>query len=198
MKRIFSLTLLIGIACSARVLAADKALDPQLIAKCESCHGPHGNSVSATVPRLNGQQSAYLSLRLKEFLDPARSTPHATYQMWETATNLGDRIAQDLAQYFASQTPTPAAPAGSLAAKGEKIYREGIGSDVPACQSCHGASGEGQGMVPRVAGQHGEYFEQQMNSFMLQVRVSSEMNRHTWHMEPDQFQALRAYLSNDR
>jgi cytochrome c553 len=99
------------------------AADPATIAKCETCHGLHGDSTSGTVPRLNGQQPDYLHLRLREFLDPTRGTPHATYQMWETATNLGDRIATELSQYFGSQAPTPAAPEGALAAKGAEIYR---------------------------------------------------------------------------
>lgn len=70
--------------------------------------------------------------------------------------------------------------------------------DVPACQSCHGPAGEGHASAPRLAGQRGDYLEEQLSAFMLQMRVSSEMNRHAWHMDPDQFRALRAYLSNDR
>ena len=187
--------LMVGMGISTAGRAADNPPDPQIVSKCESCHGLHGDSATAAVPRLKGQQAAYLQLRLKEFLNPARSTPHATYQMWETASSLGDRIAGQLAQYFASQAPTAAAPKGALAASGEKIYRQGIGSVVPACQTCHGASGEGRGTAPRLAGQHGEYLETQMGAFMLQLRVSPDMNRHAWHMEPDQFKAVAAFLS---
>ena len=187
--------LMFGMVFATDGQAAANAPDPQILSKCESCHGLHGASTSATVPRLNGQQANYIKLRLKQFLNPARSTPHATYQMWETASNLGDRTADQLAQYFAAQAPTAAVPKGGLAASGEKIYRQGIGSAVPACQSCHGDSGEGRGAAPRLAGQHGEYLEQQMGAFMLQLRVSPDMNRHAWHMEPDQFKALAAYLS---
>ncbi len=171
-------------------------LDPALVTKCESCHGEHGNSTSPTVPRLNGQQQDYLQLRLKEFLDPTRGTPHATYQMWETATNLGDRTAAGLAGYFALQTPTPAAPKGALAAKGEKIYLEGAGPEVPACASCHGSAGEGKGIVPRLAGQHAEYLAQQVSAFMLAIRVNETMNRHAWHLDGDQSKAIAAYLAN--
>jgi cytochrome c553 len=177
--------------------ATDSGIDPRIVTGCESCHGPQGDSKSADVPRLNGQQSAYIKLRLKQFLDPTRGSPHATYEMWERSSQLGDRITDSLSRYFAGQAATPAAPNGSLAQQGEAIYRHGAGSEIPACQSCHGAEGEGQGAVPRLAGQHGEYLIQQMNALMLTMRVSAPMNHHAWHLKPDQIAALSAYLAND-
>jgi len=48
---------------------------PAQIASCEACHGQGGNSQKSDVPRLNGQESAYLVTRLREFLDPTRGTP---------------------------------------------------------------------------------------------------------------------------
>lgn len=172
------------------------AADPATVAKCEACHGLHGDSTSSTVPRLNGQQPDYLRLRLREFLDPTRGTPHATYQMWETATELGDRTATELSQYFGSQAPTPAAPQGALAAKGAAIYREGAGPNAPACQTCHGAAGEGHGTAPRLAGQHAEYLSQQLNAFMFSLRVHETMNPNARHLDADQIKALTAYLAN--
>ncbi len=145
-----------------------------------------------------GQNADYLFHRLKGFLDPTSGTPHATEHMWQTATDLSDRTATELVRFFAAQPATPADPKMPLAARGEKIYRQGIVGDVPACESCHGPAGEGRAGAPRLAGQRGDYLEEQLNAFMLQMRVSSDMNRHAWHMEPDQFRALRAYLSNDR
>ena len=178
-------------------LAADASPDPAIVTKCESCHGKGGLSKDSLTPRLNGQQRDYLILRLKEFADPTRNTPHATYQMWETATSVGQRMATDIAAYFARQAPTATKPAGALAMAGEKIYRQGSGSQIPACQQCHGSAGEGAGTVPRLAGQHAAYLEQQMSAFMLGVRVSTPMNKHAWHMNPDQFKALSAYLSDN-
>lgn len=188
--------LLIG--TSAAVRAAEPAPDPQLIAKCQECHGPAGSRSTSATPRLNGQDAGYLFRRLNSFLDPTSGTPHATEHMWQTATSLGDRAASALARFFAAQPVTPADPKMPLAARGEKIYRQGIAGDVPACQSCHGPAGEARAGAPRLAGQRGDYLEEQLSAFMLQMRVSSDMNCHAWHMDPDQFRALRAYLSNDR
>lgn len=172
--------------------------DPQLIVKCQECHGPGGKGATSATPRLNGQDADYLFRRLKSFLDPTSGPPHATEHMWQTATALSDRTASELARIFAAEPATPADPRMPLATRGEKIYRLGVVGDVPACESCHGPAGEGRPGAPRLAGQRGDYLEEQLNAFMLQMRVSSDMNRHAWHMEPDQFRALRAYLSNDR
>jgi cytochrome c553 len=187
--------ILVLASCSAG-LAASTPAAPDQAARCEVCHGPGGDSKISGTPRLNGQRQDYLLLRLKEFADPTRSTPHATYQMWETATSLGDRVARDITQYFSSQKPTAAAPSGALSAVGEKLYRQG-GPEIPACQQCHGAAGEGSGLAPRLAGQHAAYIEQQLSAFMLGVRVSQPMNKHAWHMSPDQFKALSAFLARD-
>ncbi len=198
MKKAVFLALLLGIVPGALARADESGPDPQLVAKCQDCHGPAGSRSTPATPRLNGQDAGYLLHRLKGFLDPTSGTAHATEHMWETATQLGDRTASELARFFAAQAPTPADPKTPLAAKGEKIYRQGIIGDVPACQSCHGQNGEARNDAPRLAGQRGDYLEEQLNAFMFQMRVSSAMNRHAWHMQPDQFRALRAYLSNDR
>lgn len=187
---IFCLVLALPLAAHAA------APDPALVAKCESCHGLHGDSKTGGVPRLNGQQAVYLQSRLKELQNPTRGTPRATNHMWQTASNLKDQTAAELAAYFAQQAPTKAAPANAaLAAKGEKIYSQGAGANVPACQTCHGASAEGRGAVPRLAGQHGEYLDLQLGALMLQLRVNDTMNHPALHLKSDQIKALTAYLA---
>ncbi|MBN9555664.1 MAG: c-type cytochrome [Alphaproteobacteria bacterium] len=184
---------LVGIILCAAASAASAAPDPALVSKCEACHGEAGEG-----PRLNGQPEAYLLQRFKAFADPTRNTPHATFQMWQTSTSVNDRTAEEIAHYFASQAPTPAAPGGTAAAEGERIYRQGAGPETPPCQQCHGAAGEGSGSVPRLAGQRAAYLESQMSAFMLGLRVSATMNKHAWRMSSDQFKAISAYLANDR
>jgi len=185
----------LAMALSFPAHAAGNAPDPATVAKCESCHGLHGDSKSGGTPRLNGQQAAYLQSRLKELQNPTRGTPRATNHMWETASNLNDQTAAGLAAYFAQQTATPSAAGGPLAAKGAKLYREGAGANVPACQSCHGVSAEGRGAIPRLAGQHGEYLDLQLGALMLQLRVNETMNHPAMHLGSDQIKALTAYLA---
>ena len=55
---------------------------PQIVKRvCENCHGPDGNSVSATFPRLNGQQADYIVAQLKGFRGHNRGDPHAMAYM---------------------------------------------------------------------------------------------------------------------
>jgi cytochrome c553 len=178
-------------------LAVAQMRAPEAAAGCETCHGASGDSQKADIPRLNGQQSEYLLARLREFLDPTRGTPHATQMMWENATKISDDDAAALARYFGSHPPTQPNGSGPQVAAGAKIFQQGAGPDIPACASCHGQKGEGLGGTPRIAGQHGDYLIGQLQAFMLTARIGTPMNHHTWHMTPEQMQALSAYLSNN-
>jgi cytochrome c553 len=197
MKRTLSGLLLLGAALGAVPAAAQPALPPALIQSCEACHGKGGDSQRADVPRLNGQQKEYLLTRLREFLDPTRSTPHAIQMMWQNATRVSGGEAQALADYFSRQMPTGRNGFGPLAETGGGIYRQGATPDIPACSVCHGRDAEGLGETPRLAGQHEGYLAAQLNAFMLTARVGSPMNHHAWDMTKDQMDAIAAYLSHN-
>ena len=177
-------------------IAGAQPAKPAPAAGCEACHGVAGNSQKVDIPRLNGQQGDYLLTRLKEFLDPTRGTPHANSMMWENATKISDTEAAALADYFSRQAPTPRSGIGAQVEAGRKIFLEGAGPDIPACATCHGQDGGGAGNTPRIAGQHQDYLEAQLQAFMLTARVGTPMNHHTWDMTTEQAQQLAAYLSN--
>ncbi len=62
MRNLLSIAAALGV-CLAATLAnaatpADQAAAADRVTKvCQNCHGPNGNSTSATFPRLNGQQA---------------------------------------------------------------------------------------------------------------------------------------------
>ena len=170
---------------------------PAEIAKCQACHGRDGNSSAGEVPRLNGQSWTYIANRVRSFRDVTRQTAHATQFMFDVNSGVNDVVLLDLAHYFASQPPTVAAPAGALAEKGRQLYRNGDGKAVPACQACHGATGEGQGANPRLNGQHAAYLRRQMESFSLLTRVHEAMNPRAREMTAEEISALVAYLARD-
>ncbi|HWU54034.1 MAG TPA: c-type cytochrome [Rhizomicrobium sp.] len=167
------------------------------LSKCQGCHGQNGDSSSADVPRLNGQQAQYLANRVRSFGDLTRQTAHATYAMSDVNSQLSDAAVVALAKYFSAQPPTAPAPKGMLAEQGRQLYEHGDGSNVPACQTCHGAGADGKGAVPRLAGQHGAYLRRQMESFSLMTRVNDTMNFHSRALSHDQILALTAYLAKD-
>jgi len=166
-----------------------------IVKTCEGCHGPGGDSRSADIPRLNGQQADYLASRFVSFSDPTRQTAHASSNMWPMTSQVADKIIPDLAKYFAARLPTPSRPSGPLAAEGKSVYQNGA-ANVASCQSCHGALGEGKGAVPRLAGQHGGYLKAQLTGLYYQVRVSGAMHPSIKYLSPQQIDALTAYLEN--
>lgn len=165
---------------------------------CQNCHGPNGNSVSATFPRLNGQQADYLTAQLKNFRDHSRNDPHAMAYMWGMASQLSDANISGLAKYLASQKPTLAQTGGDLAPEGKKIYMTGVvARNVPACAACHGNNGEGTGVMPRLAGQHAEYLKSQLEDFRSLVRANDIMHANTKDMTNSEIEAVVSYLAND-
>jgi len=169
----------------------------KLVAPCESCHGPGGNSTTLSVPRLNGQQAAYIWERLSSFRNPDTQTPSAIHHMWDTATNIRPDQINSIGWYFASQTPAATGTNSKAAILGKKIYLEGPDKAVPACSRCHGAQGEGSGAVPRLAGQHGDYLSAQLQSFNLRTRYHDKMDNNAGAMSLDQIKAVSNYLAGD-
>jgi len=178
--------------------APTEAVISKATSVCQSCHGPQGNSVSATFPRLNGQQADYIAAQLKNFRDQSRSDPHARAYMWGMASQLDDGMINGLAKYFTAQTPTQPQSGGALAAEGKKIYMNGVeAQNVPACQACHGDHGEGNSVMPRIAGQHADYLKTQLEAFRSTLRESDVMHANTKEMTNSQIEALVSYLAND-
>ena len=140
---------------------------------CSTCHGgngitANGTSINPTYPNLAGQQAIYLETELLEFHDHTRKDPAARDMMWGLASQLTPEQIKGLSEFYAHQKPIPN-PAHSdpaMVAAGEKLFVAGVPEkSVPACASCHGASAEGNGPIPRLAGQHADYLYKQMVSF---------------------------------
>lgn len=173
------------------------AAPPAEITKCQACHGADGNSISSEIPRLNGQSWLYIANRVRSFRDVTKQSPHATYFMFDVNSSINDAVLLDLAHYFASQPPSQATPAGSLAEQGRRLYQNGDGQMVQACRGCHGPAGEGAGAAPRLNGQHAVYLRRQMENFSMLTRVNETMNPHARNMTAEQMAALVAFLARD-
>jgi cytochrome c553 len=170
----------------------------EVAAVCQNCHGPDGNSTSATFPRLNGQQAEYIVAQLKAFRDHTRADPHAMAYMWGMASQLGDATIESIAKYLTGQTPTKAQTGGALSQKGRQIYVNGDSAhNVPACAACHGPNGEGNGPIPRLAGQHGDYLRKQLEDFRSLLRNNDVMHANTQDMTDSEIEAVVSYLAND-
>ncbi len=142
---------------------------------CSICHGnignnTNGNSVNPTFPILAGQQPEYLAAEMREFHDHTRKDKAGQDMMWGIARDFTPEQIKQLAEFFSKQTPLPNPAAATsdpaMVAAGEKIFNEGIlEKAVPPCMACHGSKAEGNGPIPRLAGQHADYLYKQLLAY---------------------------------
>lgn len=165
---------------------------------CSKCHGPDGASQSPMFPRLAGQQAEYIEQQLHNFRDRSRGDPHAQAYMWGIAGPLTDAQIHALAEYYAAKKPVqgPSPPDPALAARGKEIFFNGLPDlNVPVCASCHGEHAEGQGPVPRLAGQHFDYLYRQLRDFRSELRVNEVMHANVMNLPDRDAAAVSAYLA---
>lgn len=169
-------------ACAALALAAgcanpersrdlsNPAVPGKVLAQqvCSMCHGLSGTAVSPNFPNLAGQSDTYLAGQLKNFRGQNRRDPAGFEYMWGLSRSLTDAQIDALADYFAHAVPQRQPVEGEPAriAAGQQIFEQGLpAKNIPACAGCHGDKGQGNGMFPRLAGQHRDYLVKQLTVF---------------------------------
>ncbi|MET3134009.1 cytochrome c553 [Oxalobacteraceae bacterium GrIS 1.11] len=162
---------------------------------CVSCHGAAGNSTIAANPKLAGQHEAYLYKQLVNFATPERNQAVMTTY----AKMLTDAEKKNIAAYLGAQTAKPGAAKNKDTVElGKKIYRGGIAEkSVPACASCHGASGAGIPVqYPRIGGQHQDYTAAQLTLFRADSRKNSpQMTTIAKRLSDDEIKAVADYVA---
>jgi cytochrome c553 len=182
--------------------AADDGTNKQVATKlaeglCNTCHGAQGRGDNPRIPRLAGQQRAYIEVQLKAFRGQTRGDPAAHEYMWGIAATLSDDVVGALADYFSSQAPASStAPTDAQqAAIGKKLFEQGSPErGTPACSGCHGANAEGLAVFPRLAGQHSEYLYLQLKLIQNKLRESPVMHGLIKQLTSDEITALASYL----
>ena len=151
--------------------AGDPAAGAPKAAVCIARHGPAGNSLVPTWPKLAGQHPEYIYKQLMDFKGGAR----ANDQMSPQVIPLNEQDFQDLAAYFSAQQQTPGTADPDLVELGERVYRGGNpATGVAACTGCHGPAGTGVGPAkfPRLSGQHAQYVDQTLKYFRDSARAN--------------------------
>lgn len=192
----------LGLAAGALALAGaalaqdDDARARQIIGgSCFLCHGAEGESASAVFPRLAGQNAAYIAKQLENF----KSGKRQSTAMAPMVDKLTPEDMAALGRFYASRPPhKELARDAPLAAVGQYIYQAGNRfSGVPACATCHGPDGAGSNALPRLAGQHAAYLDNQLRQFGKRERNNDNAVMHAVveKMTPLEMAAVAEYLS---
>jgi cytochrome c553 len=162
---------------------------------CVSCHGAAGNSTITINPKLAGQHEAYIHKQLMNFTTPERNQAIMT----TFSKMLTEEEKKNIAAYLSTQVQTPGAAKNKDTVElGKKIYRGGIAEkNVPACASCHGASGAGlPNQYPRIGGQHQDYTAAQLTMFRTGARNNNAaMTTIAKRMSDDEMKAVADYIA---
>ncbi|MDP3438674.1 MAG: c-type cytochrome [Azonexus sp.] len=145
--------------------------------RCFLCHGLEGESASPVFPRLAGQHSEYITKQLGEFKSGKRKSDTMKPQSEE----LTPAEMKSLGAFFEAKKAS-ARPVKDveLTAVGKYVFNRGNQfSGLPACASCHGPKGLGTPQLPRLAGQHPRYTEDQLKQFNSRERNNDNAVMHT-------------------
>jgi cytochrome c553 len=143
---------------------------------CLACHGAGGNSTNPEWPNLAGQNAAYIEQQLHLFHDGKRTGKMgdaAASMMPPMAAPLSNQNMEDVAAYYAQQTPAGLEADPSYWQAGQKIYRNGDRTrGIPACAACHGPSGLGNPAsgYPALRAQHSVYLIKQLTAYSSDAR----------------------------
>ncbi len=166
--------------------------------QCGYCHEYDGNSRMPSFPRLAGQKSAYIIKQLRDFRSGKRLG-----KMQATAELLSDKDIKIVAKYFSKQVVISNVDkklSTSQKQLAEQLFFRGDKArGLKSCVSCHGVNALGSGNIPRLAGQHATYLNQQLKLFKSGKRkndVFGHMQTIGGLLHSHEIKALVAYLSS--
>jgi cytochrome c553 len=164
--------------------------------KCAKCHGDAGISDDPEDVNIAGLRSSYLYKQLKDYQDKTRDER----DMYKKTRDLDDQQMADLAVWFASQEPAPAAADRNTDAAVLRLVFHGDPTRLlKACASCHGRNGRGgQFDHPALAGQYPEYLVSTLTEFKEGDRTNdiySRMRHVAEALTDEEIEALAGYYA---
>jgi cytochrome c553 len=153
-------------------------------ATCFGCHGDKGKSKNPQWPNLAAQQPVYLVNQLKAFKTKKRDSA----VMYEQSKHLTEEDINNYGAYFAVQEAATAGGDKQMAAAGK--------SKAAFCLGCHGAVAEGNGEIPRLAGQHADYLIMQLMKFKNGTRQNTTMSAIAANLSEEDMSEIAAYFAS--
>jgi cytochrome c553 len=194
----------------------DPAAGEKKATLCFACHGANGAPIGPTFPRLAGQRANYLYNRLVSFKQSHPKDPYYSISPMTplvVVAGVNDADLRDLSEFFASQTPTASATAGtaenaSTLSRGERLFLAGDPArGVPPCQGCHGADAGGPpistgeySLYPSLRGQSAGFVIARLTSFRKHQPDDTTndfiMGGVAQTLDDDSIRAIAAWLSS--
>lgn len=174
--------------------AADLARAEEIVqGKCFICHGADGESSSPVFPRLAGQHAGYIAQQLANY----KSGKRKSTAMQPMVEDLNEADFKALGAWFESRpTRIHKVDDPELAQMGRLVFTRGNPhSGVAACASCHGPQGHGTEVLPRLAGQHAQYTENQLKAFVSRQRDNAIMHTIASRLTELEAKAVASYIS---
>lgn len=175
---VFALAVMIATPAPAADAAGDQKRAEAIVGeRCSLCHGKGGESASPVYPRLAGQHAEYVARQLADF----KSGKRKSETMKPQAEELTPAEMKALGAFFEKKkAAAKAATDQDILGVGRYIFAKGNRfSGLPSCASCHGAKGHGTPQLPRLAGQHPRYIEDQLKQFNRRERTNDNAIMHT-------------------
>ena len=191
-----------GVARADDQHAASSGSVQAKLSYCKDCHGPSAQGYRGyfPIPRLAGQQTAYLENQLRAFIEHRRTNN----VMFNVAHALSPSVISALAASFRSLDPPPVGGAPrQLVAEGKRIFEDGVpDANVAACAACHGPDATGKGEIPRLAGQLYPYLIKELVNWgkergqnPTKPDTSAIMSPVAHSLNRSQIEAVAAYVS---
>ena len=178
----------IGLSLSGPLRAAAQSIEEKTQV-CAGCHGADGKPVDKTIPVIWGQQQGYLYIQLRDFKRNDRK--NEIMQPIVSAMERQDMM--DIAEYF-SKKPWP--DLGQPRASKDVSERALSANHSVGCTGCHLDHFQGDGTVPRLAGQSREYLAKTTADFRTRARGNNPgMSDLMIATSVDDLAALSEYLS---
>ena len=185
-----SVLLGIGLALSVVALAAqaegNAVRGKELGYTCHGCHGIANYKNAApmySVPKLGGQQAAYMEAALKEYASGDRVHP----TMHAHAVSNSEQNRADIAAFFQGNNPVNNQVKGTPPAA------------VQVCTACHGTNGVGiSADYPTLAGQQQDYIEHALRDYKSGKRKNAIMGGIAGTVKDADIAAIAAFFAKQK
>jgi cytochrome c553 len=149
-------------------LKGDATAGQEAYEVCSACHLANGmGRPDGTLPVVAGQHTQVLIKQMADIRAGQRENP----TMYPFATSMTPQEIADTAAYMNSLKPLTSngKGAGTSLKRGEELYKKD-------CQTCHGATGEGDvaKFIPLLAGQHYKYMLRQIGEMREGKRKNAD------------------------